>query len=202
MHTAGKMPHIPVYVDSPLAINATSIMRKHTESFNPEIKEYMKVDPNPFGYDDVHYIQAVEDSIELNESADPCIIISASGMMEAGRIKHHIKNNIEHPNCTILIVGYVTPNSLGGKLKDGAKEVKIFGEPYQVLANIEVIDSYSAHADYKELIQFLSCQDPTKVKKVFLVHGEPEAQDEFKAKLQGLGYDEVKTPEMGESFEI
>lgn len=202
MHTAGKMPHIPVYVDSPLAINATSIMRKHTESFNPEIKEYMKKDPNPFGYDDVHYIQDVEDSMELNESSEPCIIISASGMMEAGRIKHHIKNNIEHPNCTILIVGYVTPNSLGGKLKEGASEVKIFGETYQVKANIEVVDSYSAHADYNELVEFLSCQDPSKVKKVFLVHGESDAQDEFKAKLQGLGYDEVKTPEMGESFEI
>lgn len=202
MHTAGKMPHIPVYVDSPLAINATSIMRKHTESFNPQIKEYMKKDPNPFGYDDVHYVQEVEDSIALNDSDEPCIIISASGMMEAGRIKHHIKNNIEHANSTILIVGYVTPNSLGGKLKEGAEEVKIYGESYRVNARIEVIDSYSAHADCDELIQFLGCQDPTKVKKVFLVHGEPNAQDEFKAKLQGLGYDEVKTPEMGESFEM
>lgn len=202
MHTAGKMPHIPVYVDSPLAINATSIMRKHTESFNPQIKEYMKKDPNPFGYDDVHYVQEVEDSISLNDSDEPCIIISASGMMEAGRIKHHIKNNIEHANSTILIVGYVTPNSLGGKLKEGAEEVKIYGESYRVNARIEVIDSYSAHADCDELIQFLGCQDPTKVKKVFLVHGEPNAQDEFKAKLQGLGYDEVKTPEMGESFEM
>ena len=91
---------------------------------------------------------------------------------------------------------------MGGKLREKAAEVKIYGELYTVNANIEVIDSYSAHADYNELIQFLSCQDPSKVKKVFLVHGEPDAQDEFKAKLQGLGYNEVKTPEMGESFEM
>jgi metallo-beta-lactamase family protein len=202
MHTEGKMPHIPVYVDSPLAINATSIMRKHMESFNPEILEYIKKDSNPFGYDDLHYVRDVEDSKALNDLPEPCIIISASGMMEAGRIKHHIKNNIENPNNTILIVGYATPNSLGGKLREKAAEVKIYGELYTVNAHIEVIDSYSAHADYNELIQFLSCQDTSKVKKVFLVHGEPDAQDEFKAKLQGLGYNEVKTPEMGESFEM
>jgi metallo-beta-lactamase family protein len=201
-HTAGKMPHIPVYVDSPLAINATEIMRKHIESFNPEILEYMKKDSDPFGYDEVFYIRDVEDSKALNDFPEPCIIISASGMMEAGRIKHHIKNNIEDPKNTILIVGYVTPNSLGGKLKDGSPEVKIFGDLYSVKAKVEVIDSYSAHADYEELLKYLSCQDPEKVKKYFMVHGEDDALAEFRIKLMEKGFQHIHIPDLGESFEV
>jgi len=197
-----KLPHIPIYVDSPLSIEATEVVKSFPKYFNKTIQRVLEVDDDPFDFEGLRYIKTVEESKALNEDMHPKVIISASGMADAGRVKHHIKNNIENPNNTILIVGYATPNSLGGKLRDKAAEVKIFGELYTVNATIEVIDSYSAHADYNELIQFLSCQDPLKVKKVFLVHGEPDAQDEFKAKLQGLGYDEVKTPEMCQSFEI
>jgi metallo-beta-lactamase family protein len=201
-HTEGKMPHVPVYVDSPLSINATEIMKKHTESFNGDILEYMVKDENPFGYDDVSYIRDVEDSKMLNESDDPCIIISASGMMEAGRIKHHIKNNIEDAKNTILIVGYVTPNSMGGRLKNGDTQVKIFGDLYNVNAKIEVIDSYSAHADADELIQFITCQNPKLTQNVFLVHGELEAATAFKERLEELGFSNIEIPEDGASFQI
>ena len=201
-HTAGKMPHIPVYIDSPLAISATEIMRKHTESFNPEILEYMQQDTDPFGYDEVFYIRDVADSKSLNDFPEPCIIISASGMMEAGRIKHHIKNNIEDTNNTILIVGYVTPHSLGGKLKDGSTEVRIFGELYTVKAKIEIIDSYSAHADYEELLRYLLCQDPKLVSKLFLVHGEDDALFEFRNKLTDVGFGHIFIPDLGETYEI
>jgi metallo-beta-lactamase family protein len=138
----------------------------------------------------------------LNTSDEPCIIISASGMMDAGRIKHHLKNNISNPKNTILVVGYCSPNSLGRHIKDGDKQVKIFGETYEVKADVEVIDSYSAHADYKELIRFLSCQDKGKVKKIFLVHGEPDAKTSFKDKLMNEGYKEIIIPHKNETFII
>jgi metallo-beta-lactamase family protein len=201
-HTEGKMPHVPVFVDSPLSINATEIMKKHTESFNGDILEYMVKDDNPFGYDDVSYIRDVEDSKMLNESDDPCIIISASGMMEAGRVKHHIKNNIEDAKNTILIVGYVTPNSMGGRLKNGDTQVKIFGDLYNVNAKIEVIDSYSAHADADELIQFITCQNPKLTQNVFLIHGELEAATAFKERLEELGFSNIEIPEDGASYQI
>jgi metallo-beta-lactamase family protein len=201
-HSEGKMPHVPVYIDSPLSISATEIMQKHTESFNADILEYMVKDENPFGYDDVSYIRDVEDSKALNDSDDPCIIISASGMMEAGRVKHHIKNNIEDAKNTILIVGYVTPNSMGGRLKSGESQVKIFGDLYNVNAKIEVIDSYSAHADADELIQFITCQNPKLTQNIFLVHGELEAATVFKERLQELGFSNIEIPESGASFQI
>ncbi len=201
-HTEGKMPHVPVYIDSPLSISATEIMQKHTESFNADILEYMVKDENPFGYDEVYYIRDVEDSKSINDSDEPCIIISASGMMEAGRVKHHIKNNIEDAKNTILIVGYVTPNSMGGKLKSGEPQVKIFGDLYNVNAKVEVIDSYSAHADADELIQFITCQNPKLTQNVFLIHGELEAATAFKERLQELGFSNIEIPEDGATFNV
>jgi metallo-beta-lactamase family protein len=121
-------------------------------------------------------------------------------MMDAGRIKHHLANNIKDPKNTILVVGYCTPNSLGARIKNGEKEVKIFGDLFEVRADVEVIDSYSAHADYKELIRFLSCQDKAKVKKVFLIHGDPEAKISFKEKLINEGYLDVVIPNKNEPF--
>lgn len=202
MYKKGTLNHIPVFVDSPLAISATNIMRKHTESFNPDILEYMEKDPDPFGFESLQYIQDVEDSKALNEREDPCIIISASGMLEAGRIKHHVKNNISDSRNTILIVGYVPPNSLGGRLIAGDKEVSIFGTPYTVKANIAVIDSYSAHGDYTELLKFLECQDAAQVRRLFLVHGESEALLAFKEHLNGRGFRDIVIPMQGESFYI
>ena len=138
----------------------------------------------------------------LNDSKEPCIIISSSGMAEAGRIKHHIKNNVEKPSTTILLVGYCSPGSLGAILKTQPKEVRIFGEEFTVRADIEIMDSFSAHADYKEMIQYLSCQDASKVKQLFLVHGEIDTQPIFKNRLNAVGFDNIFIPAQGEGFDL
>jgi metallo-beta-lactamase family protein len=194
------LPEIKIFVDSPLSTNITDIMREHVNCFNEKLQESIKTDPDPFGFNNLIYIREKEDSIALNRLEEPCIIISASGMMDAGRIKHHLANNISNPNNTVLVVGYCSPNSLGRHIKEGDKQVKIFGNFFDVKADIEVIDSYSAHADYGELIRFLSCQDKEKVKKIFLVHGEPESKVSFKEKLINEGYKDVEIPIRNESF--
>lgn len=200
--TENKLPSIPVFVDSPLAIDATNIMRKHSEFFNADLVNYLHVDEDPFGFSNLKYVRKVEESKKINDLKGPCIIISASGMIEAGRIKHHIKNNINDSRNTILIVGYCTPESIGGHLMRGDKIIKIFGNEYPVKANVEVISSFSAHADYLELIKYLSCQDTAAVKKLFLVHGEYEVQQEFKEKLKEVGFKNVVIPEELQSFKL
>lgn len=194
LENAGKLPRIPVFVDSPLSINATNIMRSHPECFNESLQEYLKKDSDPFGFNKLFYIQDVQLSKKINESNEPCIIISASGMAEAGRIKHHLANTISNPLNTILLVGYAEPFSLAGKIKSGAKKVTIFGDEFSVKADVEVLDSYSAHADYEEMIEFLSCQDPDKVKKIILVHGEYETQLHFESLLNANGFKHIHIP--------
>ncbi|GAB4143388.1 MAG: MBL fold metallo-hydrolase [Bacteroidia bacterium] len=198
MKSAGLLPDIPVFVDSPLSVNATDIMRKHTDNFNEDILKYMQSDPNPFGFDGLHYIQNVEDSKALNYFTDPCIIISASGMLEAGRIKHHLRNNIENPDNTLLMVGYSAPGTLGAELLNGAKKVRIFGEYFSVNMEVQSLQEYSAHADYKEIIHFLSCQDKEKVKRVILVHGEYNVQQKFAETLKKEGFRDIYIPEYEE----
>lgn len=198
----GLLPNIKVYVDSPLSTNITNIMREQVALFNASLQEYIKTDPDPFGFNNLTYIREKEDSIALNNSKEPCIIISASGMMDAGRIKHHLANNISNPKNTILVVGYCSPNSLGGYIREGKKQVKIFGDYFEVNADVEIIDSYSAHADYNELLQFLSCQDKEKIKKIFLVHGEIDAKISFKEKLMSKGYKEIIIPNKAEAFNL
>lgn len=202
LENEGKLPHIPVYVDSPLAVQATMVMKRHREDFNPNILKYIEKDGDAFGFSNLHYITEVNESKALNNSDKPCIIISASGMAEAGRIKHHIANNIENHKNTILMVGYCSPNSLGHQLKSGEPIVKIFGEEKFVKAEIAIMDSFSAHADYSEMIGLLKCQDPLKVKKLFLVHGEIETQTEFKKKLEAEGFKNVVIPAQGEGIEL
>ncbi len=202
LESEGLLPKIPVYIDSPLSVKATLVMRKHEEEFNPEILEYIKRDGDAFGFETLHYITKVEDSKALNFSGEPCVIISASGMAEAGRIKHHIKNNCENPNNTILIVGYCSPNSLGYQIKNKAEKLRIFGDDLVLRANVEVMDSFSAHGDYNEMIDYLACQDTSKVKKVFLVHGELDTQTAFKDKLEKVGYRSVEIPMHKEGFII
>jgi metallo-beta-lactamase family protein len=197
-----KLPDIDFYVDSPLSVQATKVMKQHTECFNPKIKEYMHRDPEPFDFKRLHYITEATDSMKLNEVKEPCVIISASGMADAGRVKHHIKHAINDRRNTILIVGYCEPNSLGGKLMRGEKEVTIFGEPYFVKAEVQVIRSLSAHGDYQDLCEFLDCQKANNVKKLFLVHGEYHVQQTFKSKLQHKGFSEIEIPEMHQQFEI
>ena len=198
----GKLPSLPVYIDSPMSVKATQVMRDHEEDFNPDILAYIKKDGDAFDFPNLHYVSDVEGSKAINGTEEPCIIIAPSGMAEAGRIKHHIKNNIEDPTTTILMVGYASPNSLGGALKRGDKEVTIFGDRYSVKARVEIMDSFSAHGDYQEMLQFLSCQNPAEVKTVFLVHGEYEKQLIWKEKLQAAGFDHVVIPDMQEKADL
>lgn len=199
---SGKLPQIPVYIDSPLAINATRIMKEHDECFNPEILEYIEKDGDAFAFPYLNYVSDVNDSKAINDKKEPCIIISSSGMAEAGRIKHHIKNNIGDPRATILLVGYASANTLAGALKRGDKEVNIFGERFEVKCHIASMESFSGHGDYKEMIDFLSCQTPALVKKVFLVHGEYDTQISFKLKLEAEGYKNIHIPALYENVEV
>lgn len=177
-------------------------MRLHTECFNKEFKKYMKEDNDPFGFDRLQYVRSKEKSKALNSDFRPMIIISASGMMEAGRVKHHIANNIENHRTTILGVGYCAPSTLGHRILRGDKEVSIFGVKYRVKAEIRTIDSYSAHADYNEMLKFLDCQDKTQIKGIFLVHGEEETQKNFKRTLRLNGYSKIRIPAKKEVIEI
>ena len=202
LSSSGKLPQIPVYIDSPLAIRATKIMKEHDECFNPEILEYIEKDGDAFAFPYLHYISSADESIALNDKKEPCIIISASGMAEAGRIKHHIKNNVGDPKSTILLVGYASSNTLAGALKRGDREVNIFGERFEVRCQVSSMDSFSGHGDYNEMLEFLSCQNPERVKSVFLVHGEYETQVSFKLKLEKAGYKDVHIPALYENVII
>jgi len=199
-YNEGKLPKIDVFVDSPMAVNATEIFRLHPECFNKNILEVMETDPDPFGFNGLSYIKQHSASKDLNKLKKPCIIISSSGMMEAGRIKHHLANTISDPNNTILVVGYCAPSTLGAKIVRGEKKVSIHGNVYPVNAEICSIDSFSGHGDYNEMIDFLNCQDKSKLRQVFIVHGEYEAQKSFKNKLESDGFTNIRIPEIGEEF--
>jgi len=197
-----KLPRIEIYVDSPLSVNATTIFRLHPECFNSNVLEVMEKDPDPFGFNSLHYITRKEDSIKLNTDKKPCVIISASGMMEAGRVKHHLANNISDPKNTVLAVGYCAPATLGAKILSGAGEVSIHGNKYQVKADIRKIDSFSGHGDYREMIRFLDCQKKDEIKKTFLVHGEYETQINYRSELVREGFTNLEIPARGDEFEF
>jgi metallo-beta-lactamase family protein len=193
------LPHIPVYVDSPLSVDATDVFISHPECFDEDLHKYMMNDANPFGFKNLHYIKKVEDSKALNELKGPCIIIASSGMANAGRVKHHIFNNIEDPTCTILIVGYASPNTPAGQLRAGVDYLRLFSVEKRVNARVEVMDSFSAHGDYKEIIDFIKNQKPS-LKKMFLVHGDYDTQQVFAKTLNTEGFRNVVIPELGEEI--
>jgi metallo-beta-lactamase family protein len=195
-----RLPNITYIVDSPLSNEATRIVRSHPENFNDTLQEVLKTDKDPFGFKGLRFIRTVEESKLLNFRQEPCVIISASGMAEAGRVKHHISNNIENSRNTILMTGYCEPFSLGGRLKQHPEEVNIFGISHQVHAEIAEIKSMSAHGDYEDMIEWLECQNAKEVQKVFLVHGEYDVQQKFAYRLRGRGFGWVEVPEQHESF--
>lgn len=199
---AGVLPDIEIFVDSPLAVSATNIFRLHKECFNEEMQDFMETSSDPFGFEKLHYVRSVDDSKRLNTYNRPCIIISASGMMEAGRIKHHLANNIENPRTTILSVGYCSPTTLGAKIMRGDKIVSIFGMNFKVKATLASIESYSGHADYKELIEYLSCQNKKKIKKLFVVHGEADVRDRYAQHLKDAGFAHAIVPCFRDSVEL
>lgn len=195
-----SLPHVPYYVDSPLSIEATEVVKSYSQYFNKTIQKLLLSDSDPFSFKGLKYIKTVEQSKMLNYQDEPMVIISASGMADAGRVKHHISNTIENTRNSIVLTGYCEPHSLGGRLIAGAKEVSIFGVAHQVHAEIGSIRSMSAHGDYEDLSQWLACQDARQVKQLFLVHGEYEVQQEFKRRLVKKGFLDVLIPER--HFEI
>ncbi len=197
LEQAGRLPKVPVFVDSPLAVNATEVFINHPECFDSEVHRYMIDDNNPFGFNGLSYIRTTDGSKALNVNKQPCIIISASGMMNAGRIRHHLLNNIENARNTFLIVGYCTPNTPGGKLRGGAKSLYIMGQHKQVLADVEVMDSFSAHGDRVEMLDMIRNQMET-VKKIWLVHGTLDRQEKWRDYLLEHGFKTVGIPELGE----
>lgn len=202
-YNKGQLPRIEVFVDSPLSVNATDIFRLNTDGMNHHVKAVMRYDDDPFGFNTLRYIKNVEESKALNSYDKPCIIISASGMAEAGRVKHHIANNIANPSTTVLMVGYCSPTSLGARLQQpGLQEISILGEIRPVNADIQRIEALSGHADYSEMIDFLSCQDQEEISKVFLVHGELEAQKFYKEQLEQEGYRNIEIPALNDVFEL
>ncbi len=197
-----RLPRVDIFVDSPLAVNVTEVFRLHPECFNGSFLDVMDKDPDPFGFNNLYYIQSQEESKKLNSRSKPCVIISASGMMEAGRIKHHLANNISNPKNTILVVGYCSPTTLGAKIVRGDKQVSIHGNIYEVKADIRLIEAFSGHGDYEEMIGFLNCQDKAKLKQVYLVHGDYEAQEFYKTELEKEGYTNISIPALGDEYEI
>jgi len=195
LETENRLPDLQYIVDSPLSKEATQVIKSYPQYFNKKIQKLIETDNDPFGFKGLRFTKSVEESKMLNYSKDPLVIISASGMAEAGRIKHHISNNIENSRNTILMTGYCEPNSLGGRLKLRPKEVNIFGAPHEVNAEIGEIRSMSAHGDYDDLCQWLACQNPKEVKKLFLVHGEYDVQQDFQQRLISKGFADVEIPE-------
>ena len=197
---ARKIPRLPVFVDSPLAVNVTEIFRLHPECYDEEIRQFIFSDhkKDPFGFQDLRYIRSMEESKELNFLREPAIIISASGMAEHGRILHHLKNNIEDPRNVVLLVGFQAEHTLGRRLLERQPEVRIFGEPYQLRARVELITGYSAHADYEELTEYVRGMELGRLKQIWLVHGEEEAAQSLADKLRPLGGFTVTVPAPGE----
>ena len=193
---------VPVYVDSPLAISATQVFKENMDLFEDEVKEEMERGNNPLEFPGLKFTQTADESKALNESDEPSIIISASGMCDVGRIKHHLKHNIWNPKSTILFVGYQAPGTLGYEIVNGAKKVTIFGEEFAVNARIEYIEGYSGHADQEWLMNFVYSFREKRPQNIFLVHGEPESQEVLKQKIETDIKIPVFIPEYGETYEL
>jgi metallo-beta-lactamase family protein len=203
MIEAGEIPRLPVFVDSPLAINVTDIFRQHSDCFDAETIAFMRQDPHgaALGFDLLKYTRSVEESKSINKVDRPAVIISASGMAETGRILHHLRNNIEDPKNTVLITSWMAPHTLGRRLVEGKKRLKIFGEEHNVHAEVVTINGLSAHAGQELLIRYATAVKG-RVKHIFLVHGEPRAAAALQEKLREKGMDNLSYPAMGDEVEI
>jgi metallo-beta-lactamase family protein len=195
---AGRLPDLPIYVDSPLAVRATEVFRAHPECFDDETLQLLQAHPDLFGEQRIRYIDKVHDSIALNDQPGPCVIISASGMCEAGRVLHHLKHNIEDARSTILIVGYQAEGTLGRQLVERRPEVRILGRTFAVKAEVVVLNGLSSHADHGDLVRSLAPLART-AQKVCLVHGEPDRAAALADGLREVGFTDVAIPERGDS---
>jgi len=204
LHSAGRIPNLPIYVDSPLATRATEIFRLHPEVYDAEIREFMLTDDdkNPFGFGRLQYTQTVEQSKALNNLKVPAVIISASGMLEGGRILHHLRNRIGDPRNTILLTGWQAPNTLGRHLVDKKKIVRIYGEEHPVRAKVEILTGFSGHADRDGLMRFVRAMEK-KPQQTFIVHGEDESSESLASALRTeLGLGHVVVPKPLQSFNV
>jgi metallo-beta-lactamase family protein len=200
---AGSIPEIPIYVDSPMAANATTIFQVHPECYDDNVHEaFIKHHKNPFGFNALHFTTSVGESKALNEHPGPLIIISADGMCEAGRIQHHLINSIGDPNTTILTVGYMARDTLGRRIRNREIDLKIHGKWFKRRAEVEEINAFSAHADYVEAGNWLARTDTSRLKKILLVHGEPKAQRAFKQYLIEKGYGDTDIVEYGRTYKL
>ncbi len=201
---ARQLPDLPIFVDSPLAVNVTEIFRLHPECYDSEVKQFMEAGDrrDPFGFHRLTYVRSVEGSKELNFLREPAVIISASGMAEAGRILHHLKNNIEEERNTVLIVGWQAPDTLGRRLVERQPVVKIFGEEYRLRAQVQTINTFSAHADRRELLDYARELNPERLQSTFVVHGEEAASLALAEGLASLGMAQVVVPRAGEQFAL
>ncbi len=202
LYNEGLLPQIPVYVDSPLAVNATDIFRLHIAELNKDVKKTLLEDPDPFGFNSLKYIKDLSSSMALNTTKKPCIIISASGMAEAGRIKHHLANSIDKPKNSVLMVGYCAANTLGARILEKKPLISIFGKEHKLKAEVFSIDAFSGHGDYEEMRQFLQCQDKQQLKRVFLVHGDGEALSAYQKVLSNDGFQGVECPSKGQKVRL
>lgn len=198
----GLLPRVPVFVDSPLSINATGIYRKHADLLQADIRRELEKDPDLFGFPGVEFIREASRSKELNTRKGASITIAASGMMDAGRIRHHLFHGLPGANNAVLIVGFCAPGTFGAQLLKKPEMVRMFGEEVPVRAAILTMDSYSAHADRNELQRWIQCQNPSLVKQVFLVHGDLEAMEGLAERYRETGFMQIKMPKQGERVEV
>ena len=198
LRSAGQLPDLPIYVDSPMAVRATEVFRAHPECFSEQTLRLLHEHPDPFGESHVRYVDKVHESIALNAESGPCVIVSASGMCEGGRVLHHLKHNIEDPRSTILIAGYQAANTLGRRLVERRAEVRILGRMFPLKAEVVVLNGLSSHADHDGLLRSLKPLCGTG-RQVRLVHGEPERAEALANGLRGLGFADVAIPERGDS---
>jgi metallo-beta-lactamase family protein len=202
LNDAGILPRIPIFVDSPLSVNATQVFKMHPECFDKETMEYIVQHEDPFGFGRVKYIRSVEESKKLNDIDGPCMIIASSGMCEGGRILHHLANNIEDPKNTVLVIGFMAEHTLGRRIVERQPQVKIYGEPRSLRAEVAILNSFSAHAGQDELVGYAQTMDKSRINQTFLVHGELAQAQELSRKLTEAGYGNVTIPARGDLVEF
>jgi metallo-beta-lactamase family protein len=203
LRDAGKIPELDIYIDSPMAVNATAIFKIHQECYGEDVrKAFIDHHENPFGFEKLHYYSDAEQSKSLNDKPEPCIIIAGSGMCEGGRILHHLKNYVGDPKHTILVVGFMAANTLGRAIADRRPTVKIFGDEYPLRARVKILNVFSGHADYRDLLGFIGRMDHKRLRGLYLVHGENGALENLRTLLLEKGVRKVEIVEPGHRYQL
>jgi metallo-beta-lactamase family protein len=197
-----RLPEVSYFVDSPLGTKATEVIKSYKNDYNDRLQNILKIDEDPFLFKGLKYVETADDSKQLVEYKEPCVIISSSGTADAGRVKHHIYSCIDQESNSVLMSGYCQSTSLGGRLLNGARQVEIFGDTCNVKAEVGQIKSMSAHADTDDLCRFVGNQDTDTVKTIFLVHGEYLVQQELAARLNRKGFQKIEMPSMHQEFDL